>query len=101
MTPQERAATIIEKWRLKGQGYTGELEDDIAAAIEAMATTTRQETLDDVCRLVCKWCRAGRPVEPGPDGDWLHPSVTTNPDHWEWCRASYVRHKLTAPYDPR
>ena len=97
MTPQERAAAIIEKWRLKGQGYTGELEDDIAAAIEAMATTTRQETLDDVCRLVCKWCAAGRPVEPVSDGYWLHPSVTPDLDHWEWCDAARIRDLMTTP----
>ena len=74
---------------------------DLVEIARAYAAHARRQTLEDVCGLVCKWCAAGRPVEPVSDGYWLHPSVTPDLDHWEWCRASYVRHKLTAPYDPR
>lgn len=102
MTPQERAAAIIEKWRLKGQGYTGELEDDIAAAIEAVATTTRQEALEEAAQLVCLGCLAGEPRKNDPVLGLIHQrsderptQCTAGPIHWLFRRGE------AAPYDPR
>ena len=45
MTPQERAAAVVQKWQDKITGYTGGVEDDIAAAIErAVAEALEQAT---------------------------------------------------------
>lgn len=71
------------------------IEQIIQQARAADIEQARREALEDVCKLACKWCRAGRPATPASNNDWMHLSLTTNLDMWEWCQARHVRNLMT------
>lgn len=55
MTPDERAAIVVQKLRDRRNSYTGELQDDIAAAIAEAEQAAKQAEREACADLADEW----------------------------------------------